>query len=201
MRSDPLVNGLQALLNSAYDHLHLGYFDSFSAGQLRDGYIVILRAPQNQIDRSKLSVVDDELHIATRDGSTQPFTEYDYMLLRTEVFDSRDDWEALNFFTDSWKAVQEAFSTQGPEWEKLATARYRVVLLHLNQADELTRADRIRIGRVLQDEFENLKQQFSVSAAVANDLPSFSELARRAVPPSAVAPEREPTIEEWLAQT
>jgi hypothetical protein len=123
------------------------------------------------------------------------------MLLRTEVFDSRDDWEALTFFIEPWKEVQEAFSTQGPDWEKLATARYRVVLLRLNQADELTRTDRIRIGRVLQDEFQSLKQQFSMNAAVAGELPSFSELARRAVPASAVAHLREPTIEELLAQT
>lgn len=198
--AEPLVNGIQVLLNSAYDHMHLGYFDSFSAGQLRDGYIAIIRSPQGELDRTKLVVVDDELHVTTGAGATRPFTECDYMLLRTEVFDSRDDWENLTFISEPWSEVLNAFSAQGPDWEKLAAARYRAVLLRLNQANELTRTDRIRIGRELQSQFEGLRQQFSVNAAVAGELPTFADLARRAVPPSAVAHEREPTIEELLAQ-
>lgn len=199
--ADPLVEGLQVLLNSAYDHLHLGYFNSFSAGQLRDGYIAVLRSPEAHTDKNRISVVDDELRIRTEGAESKPFTECDYMLLRTEVFDTRDDFESLTSISQPWQEVLEAFSSQGADSDKLAAARFRVVLLRLNQARELTRSDRVRIGKELLAQFQQLKEQFSVSGAVGDTLPNLAEVAKRASPPSLVANEREPSVEELLAGT
>jgi hypothetical protein len=178
----PLTNGLNVLLDTASDHLHLGYFNSFGAGQLQDGYIAILRTPQANINKGRLFVVQDVLceGDTLSAGDHQEFTGCDYMLLRIEIFEHRDDFESLTRISEIWKEVENTMGEQRPDWEIKAKEQMRSLLLSVIQADELTRGDRVRIGNEFRARFEDLKQQFSANGAVASGWPSLAEIDERA---------------------
>ena len=194
----PLADGLSVLLKTASDHLHLGYFNSFGEGQLADSYIVVLRAPSAGTDRSQFHVRDGELCIMAG-GQLVSFDACDYMLLRVEVFERRDDWEKLGFFAEAWQALEQVLADQGPDWESASTARLRTVLLRVSQAKELTKLDRLRINTELKARFVEMKQQYAASGLVGKPSLGFADIARDA--PGVPLDQPEPSIDEWMAGT
>lgn len=180
----PLMNGLGVLLDTDGNKLHLGYFNSFSAGQLSDGYIAVIRAPKEDLDQSKLFIVGDGLcqGTGTNEGEYKDFTQFDYMLLRTEVFDHRDDYDALTAISEQWKEIETTMATQNSDWEGVAKGQLRSVLLRVLQSNELTRVDRARIGNEFRARFTDLLAQFSQSGATGKPWPTLSEIELGSVP-------------------
>lgn len=198
--AQPLIKGMDVLLDVANDHIHLGYFNSYRAGELSDGHILVVRSPAADTDPDQFVVVQDTLHV--RDpgapGGTRAYVECDHMLLRVEVFEERDDWEMLTLISEPWAEVQQVMSEQAADWEKTAAMKFRLVLLRVAQAKELTKNDRIRIGNELTTQYKLMKQQDG--AYLVEDVPpTFRQLASRASSRSIAATAREPTIEEWFA--
>lgn len=194
----PLANGLAVLLKTANDHLHLGYFNTFAAGQLGDGYIVVLRAPAASTDQSRFRIRGDELCVETHEG-VQPYVDCDHMVLRVEVFEERDDWEQLGFFAEAWQALEQVVADQGADWESVASARLRTVMLRVSQARELTKSDRLRIGTELKARYVQMKQQYGVDGLVSAVSLDFADIARNA--PKVSIDRLEPSIDEWMADT
>ncbi len=60
---------------------------------LAPGHLVMIAAPDNQIDQSKLVVEDGEL--LTQQGDI--YTAHDYIVLAIEVSESRSDWQSLGY--------------------------------------------------------------------------------------------------------
>lgn len=74
--------------------LKLGLDKELKANEwLAPGYLVMIAAPDDTIDRNALVVEDGEL--LTKQGRI--YREHDYIVLAIEVTDSRSDWQSLGY--------------------------------------------------------------------------------------------------------
>ena len=84
--------------------LRLGLDKELEEGSwLAAGYLVMIAAPENQIDVSSLSVVNGEL---MRNGRI--YDEHDYIVLAVEVSESRTDWQSLGYGAQWQRLLQTA---------------------------------------------------------------------------------------------
>ncbi len=86
---------------------------------LAPGYLVMIAAPEQEIDQSKLSVVDGEL----LDEGSNIYTRHDYIVLAIEIGEERSDWQSLGYGelwqellqtaaeADDIKTVEQAYLT------------------------------------------------------------------------------------------
>lgn len=159
--AQPLALGIQQLLGPVGGRMHLGFRNSLTAGAVRDGYLVAIRADERKVP--PLYVVNDQLRTGDGlgEGWHKPLDGFDYMLFRLEVFDERDDWEQLNLIQEP---LQEAIrDLADPLTEERAVFNLRRAMLRARLADELTSADKRRVVEALRQKFEEAKAGFGKS--------------------------------------
>jgi len=196
--AQPLALGLQELFGAGKSHLHLGTYNSYAEKELKAGYIVVIRATETQVkDTSKLWVVADQLRMGNSLTQNAPFTGYDYMLFRVEVFDKRDDWEQL---TAIQKPFQDAVRALHNTSDNSQALHYlRTALLEASESPDLTKADRRRVVDSLKEQFEQAKKDLSVEAAFAGKPPTLKQAMKYAIPIKDALKKPEPTREEIFA--
>jgi hypothetical protein len=84
--------------------LHQAFVSGTGPNALRAGYIAVILATPQQLDRTRLGVRDNQL---TYNG--QPLTGFDYMLLRLERRDTRDDWR-FSYLDDLMDKIARAYA-------------------------------------------------------------------------------------------
>lgn len=120
-----VAGGIASLFDAADGKVHLclhdGYVSQGGGGgnDLRPGYIAVILATDQELDRSRLCVIGDRLMYQQDDGAPAPLTRYDHMLLRVEKRIERPDWrlpdiqelmdKAVNAFVEGKEAEGEAF--------------------------------------------------------------------------------------------
>jgi hypothetical protein len=100
--------------------LRLGLDSELRAGDwLQTGYLVMIAAPDEQLNPGALRITDGEL----RDADGNIYTAHDYLVLGIEVTSQRSDWQALGYGTlwqkllktaadaDDIQAVKESYTT------------------------------------------------------------------------------------------
>ncbi|MBK8986360.1 MAG: hypothetical protein IPM39_09805 [Chloroflexi bacterium] len=100
--------------------LRLGLDSELRAGDwLQTGYLVMIAAPDEQLNPGALRITDGEL----RDADGNIYTAHDYLVLAIEVTSQRSDWQALGYGTlwqkllktaadaDDIQAVKESYTT------------------------------------------------------------------------------------------
>jgi len=155
---DSAVDGIQSLLGASEKDVRLLYFQSFAGetaaggSELKSGYAAVIRAPANKLDRTQLFVRDSQLCYGRDLASAQPLTGYDYMLLRLEVAETRDDYLAFEEIGSLFhRAVAEAMTDRAKGDSLLLAAQVAAW-----NSPDLTLADRIRIRDVLRQEYEKI---------------------------------------------
>lgn len=190
----PLANGLQALFGAG--SLHLGLHNAF-APDSTGGYYAAVRATEQQIKKSELWVVDNQLRLGRGPGESdsEPFTGFDYMLFRVEVRDERDDYDMLATVQGPMRNAQDALVATGREAE--AAAFYRAAIVAAHQAPEFTRADRARVKLKLAEDFRQIKQELGFSGLTNGDgTYSLAQTLRGALSPKAALDRGDPSLEE-----
>ena len=177
--AEPLASGIQDLFGSTGQQLHLGLHQSFSAEDLVPGYFAVLRTAERAVDVSRLWVRDDQLRCGPSILDNAPFQDCDYMLLRLETFEDRDDWEHL---TDIYTPFQNARRALADFAEDKARFYVRMAILRALEAPELTTADRRRVAAALKDRYEFEKTTFGELGLVGDDLPDLGQIMQRAMP-------------------
>ena len=196
--AQPLALGLQELFGAGQNHLHLGMYNSYAEKELKAGYIVVIRATETQVkDTSKLWVVADQLRTGNSLKQNTPFTGYDYMLFRVEVFDKRDDWEQLTAIQNPFQAAIRALHNTSDTSQ--AIHYLRTALLEASQSPELTKADRRRVVDSLKEQFEQAKKDFSVDAAFTGKPPTLKQAMKYAIPIKEALKKPQPTPDEIFA--
>lgn len=135
-------------------------YESFSAGEIRNGYIAAIRATEKQVDPAGLRVVEKELREADGAGGTRPFTQFDYMLFRVEIFEERDDWEALSYIDEP---CQQAIDALQSDDDKKADLFIKTALRRAMSAPDLTEADRRRVVDKLKERYKAAREQLQTS--------------------------------------
>jgi len=109
-----------------------------------------------------LYVIKSELRQGTglASGQSEPYEGADFMLLRIEMRDARDDWNELTSIAVPRKAALAALNDND---QTKADAQQRLALLAAFQAPELTSTDRRRVVELLKAEFKEAKDAFGTS--------------------------------------
>jgi len=150
------VDGIQSLLGAGEKDAHLLYFQQFGGAAvdggspLVSGYQAIIRARAGQFDAGRLWVRDGRLLIGNSADGAKPLEGYDYMLLRVEAADRRDDFLGFPEFSHLLaKAIEKGISSEDEGRKVLETAQIAVWA-----SPDLTQADRARVAIALRDEFK-----------------------------------------------
>src|SRR6185295_16287013 len=171
--AEPLATGIQEFFAAANAGMHLGLHDSFSEGQLQDGYFAAIRYPSTTLNTNELFVVNDELHQGTSLQKTQPFQQADYMLFRVELLDKRDDWEGLKSIKEPFDDALNALGNKDQ-----ATQFMRTALLRATRSPDLTDVDKRRVVDRLIEKYEEAKKVSEFRGATQRESQSLDQIMR-----------------------
>jgi hypothetical protein len=170
-----LGSALQVLLGAASGRQHLGVHLSYAGAQvpkaLHAGYVAIVRQDATRLEARDLSVQHGRLHLR---GA--PVTGVDYMLLRVERVQERDDWRALTAIDAPFREAQAALAYGN---EAMAKASMSRALLEALQSKDLTEADRRRVASELKKAWEDARNQ---GLGLERTTPSLADAMALAVP-------------------
>jgi hypothetical protein len=149
------VDGIERLLGAGDRDVHLVYFQSFAGSTptggrtLMSGYRAIIRADEAKFDKTKLFVQDSRLYYGDSAATARPLQGYDYMLLRIESADKRDDFFSFEEFGKLLNtAIREGVKDRAKGDAVISTADVLVW-----DSTDLTKADRYRVAKALRDEY------------------------------------------------
>ncbi len=166
----PLAGGIARLLSEAGE-MQLGYHDTFvgtggtGGNELQEGWVALIHATEDEVDRDELYVVERELRTGTGlwPGEHEPFSAADFMLLHFELRTERDDWNQLTSIAGPFGAALDALADGDDD---VADRRRREALVAARQAPELTRADRRRVIDLLKADYAEAQGDFGLRGAV-----------------------------------
>jgi hypothetical protein len=191
----PLAFGIQELFTSGNGQIHIGLKQDFAGGELKQGYVAVIRATETQIDKARLFVVDKQLRTGDSLTKNDPFETFDHMVLRVEVFTDRDDYDKLSFIKDPFEEALNALPIDDdPASVKKADMFMQTALRRVLQSPDLTQADRRRVVDLLKAQYRIAKE--GLRGGVGRDV-SLPVLLRSMSVDQAAA-RGEPTVDDIL---
>jgi hypothetical protein len=137
--------------------------DADVSNTLKDSYVAALLATDRQVDPGSLRVVGSRLHQAGSDGSTSHLLGWDFLLLRVEVCDKRDDFWLPELQDQLNKAI-EALNDGAPDLaERYRTAAIATVW----KSPAFTWTDRDRIVGAVHARFDAVASSGRGAAGVS----------------------------------
>jgi hypothetical protein len=148
-----LKEGITTLVDET-DEVHLGAHQTLGgtggANPLRAGYLAVIRATDDEVDRQKLAVRNDKLC----DGTGRPLTGVDYMLLRIETAPNRDDLQHFSDIAQLRKDAIEAYLTgDAAKGDALVASAMARIVSH----PDLINADRRALAKLVRDDIAEFK--------------------------------------------
>jgi len=179
--------GIDDLIAVADGRVHLSLHQALISGSnrsnsLREGFLAVILATPEQLDRTKLSVRENRL---LYDGGL--LTGYDYMLLQIESRSERDDWE-LSYIDNLMDKIANAYAFGKTGEAKTFQEALKVAVFDSN---DFTFKDKVRVLRAIARRIEILRQPFFQSDENGNDSDRRADIPER---PSTLpgAPSAEP---------
>jgi len=162
----------KSLVEGTNGAVHIDVHQGWSSSQadnaaggnaLKDSYVAALLATDQQVDPGSLRVVDSRLHKARSDGSTSHLLGWDFLLLRVEVRDRRDDFWLPELQEQLNKAI-EALNDGTPDLAE----RYRTAAIAMVwKSPAFTWADRDRIVGAVHARFDAVASSGHGAAGVS----------------------------------
>jgi len=186
-------SGVEEVLGVGSQNLMLGlqrtYVGAGGAGpnDLRPGYIALLNRPDDPTFNSQLWVKDGRLFSGGDLNGAQELTGVDYMLLRIEAREHRDDWETLQplkeYYDQAKQALTQALGLVDEKRDaKIAEADFSMnrALGVIVSSPDLTDEDRFTVLKALKDHYTKVKEALSTRALRVPSLPALAEIAEGA---------------------
>ena len=153
--ADKVSDGLDAVLRSTGDQPVLGvHWTMVAPGggghSVQPGHLVIVNAPQGQL--GALSIHDGRLAVDTGNGP-ELLTGADYLVVRVECRQERDDWR----FPDLEALVRAAGAAAIEGHQATFKARRTEAIARAWNSTDLTPNDRKRVAKLLADEIDDAK--------------------------------------------
>ena len=154
--ADKVSDGLDAILNAANDQPVLAVHWTMvapggSGHEVQPGHLVIVDAPPQQFRR--LSIDNGQL-VADTGGGAAPLTGADYLVVRVECREERDDWR----FPDLEELIGQAGAAAIEGHEDTFRARRTEAIARAWASTDLTPNDRKRVAKLVADEIDDVKQ-------------------------------------------
>ncbi len=153
---DTAVVGFQNLLGAGDKDVHLLYYQGYGGDtpnggtSLRSGYVAIINTDEAAFDKNKLFVKRSRLCYGDAIASAKPLNGYDYMLLRIEATEGRDDFLTFDTFS---KLLNDAIR-EGNKDRATGDAIIDTAVVAAWSSPDLTVTDRYRIAKALRDMYE-----------------------------------------------
>jgi hypothetical protein len=166
--AEKVANGLDTMLGATKGSARLPYHDTFvgagmGANELKPGYLAVIRAEATQVAADRLSVQDGQLFYSKSSGAaSEPFREADYLLLRIDQTDTRDDYMKLSSIEQAYNDFLDAL--EKGDQEGVAAAE-RAAKAAIFRSADLARFDKGRVWDALKKELDEIKGQFGYRAA------------------------------------
>lgn len=117
---------------------------------LAPGYLVMIAAPEDELDRDELVVEEGEL--LTRQGRI--YREHDYIVLALEVSSNRSDWQALGYGRHWQSLLKTAANADDVERVKEAYLTFAGAIM---SSEDLSWADRSAIVTLAQKRVQQIR--------------------------------------------
>jgi hypothetical protein len=193
--ASPVATGIQSLFSAGDSSMHLGFKGQFAGGELKSGYLAVIRATEQDITAPKLWVVKDKLREGAAMKGSVPFERFDFMLLRFEVFADRDDWDRLTYIDEPYQQALDALQDGSDDAVKKADFFLQTVLRRVFKSQDLTQADRVRVVAALKDRYKEAKNLLGTHGLSAMDR-SLSATMKRAMKAEVAVKQREPVEDD-----
>ena len=151
--ADKIAVGARDFLDRAGGGVHLVLHQVLTsaggggANVMRSGYLVVVLARAGQVPAAELRVDGDQLY-----RGAAPFTSHDFILLRIEARDQRDNWYSPAVEEARGKAIDALLNG-----DKEAAQRYRgAALASVLRSHDFTEADKRRIAVAINREWDEL---------------------------------------------
>jgi hypothetical protein len=154
--AEKIAVGARDFLDRAGGGVHLVLHQALSsaggggANVMRTGYLAVVLAEADQVPARELRVEGDRLY-----RGTGAFTTHDFMLLRVEARDQRDNWRSPAVEEARGKAIDALLNG-----DREAANRYRgAALASVLSSFDFTEADKRRIVVAINREWDELASQ------------------------------------------
>ena len=141
--------GVQSLLGAGDAQTMLYVHQSFQADTLKSGYIFLSDKQQTDIDPSKIWITADGVRQGSQ-GALQPLDAQNYVVLRIEITQERDDWRSLPDIAGPLDAATEAKFSGDDAKAKLLLGQAKLATF---KSKDLTRLDVTRVIKGIDAEF------------------------------------------------
>ena len=160
----PVAEGIRNIVDADTGRIRLAVGETFTSSTLRDEYRILMGKNVDPQQLARFSVANGRLEV---DGQANRPTGLDYLLIKIDVVDKRDDWADLTSiatpFNDATRALAEGNTAQ-------ADAALRATILAILRSDELTEAHARIAVEGAKSKFKQLREQLSVSGLVAAEI-------------------------------
>jgi hypothetical protein len=197
LKSLDIINaGIGKLFDTDRDVLRVGHAESFTSDENRllPGYAAIINQPDDSVNPDHLWVMDDTLMVG-RYGleDATPFDAADYILLRIETAQERDDWRNLSRIKEPFdKALLEIGKVEPGDDSTIADGFIRTAILNAYTSPELSREQRPKVCKTIRDEYREAK-------GVLETPLETSESNARGLAGDRVASSRPPSLRQLLS--
>ncbi len=210
--AEPIAKGVEELLGVTNGDLHLGLHQAFVGGEgggantLKAGYIAAILAEENELDASKLWVVNDRLRYGTNANDSRLLEGRTYMLFRIENREQRDDMDRL---TNIRGPFDEAINALMSGEEERSKTLLNTSLAAALTSNDLTKADRRRVIQALRDEYKEVEDIWRQTRGELtrgdnreiDEVHDFNRAMQRAMPVEKAFALEEPTFEEVFGKS
>jgi hypothetical protein len=178
--AEKVSNGMQSLFGAGNGEITLGFHRQYMAAGgggggnvLRPGYTAVILADPNKLRVDGLSVKDSQLYYAEREGdSPKLFDLHDFMLLRIEARDERDNWRLTNIEEPLNQAIQATVEGNAQKAKEYKTAALLVVW----QSPDLAVQDRRRVADAIEAELAHIG---GARQLVGGKMPTLTDIMER----------------------
>lgn len=124
--ADLLADGMNLLIGSAEDSiLEVGV--SRTLAWLETGYSVIMRAPKQDVDLSRLRIDPNDFRLL--DESGQPISDYPYLILKVIASPQREAWFEIPEIATAYRVLNQDLRQNGGRKAQESLAYFRRVTL------------------------------------------------------------------------
>jgi hypothetical protein len=175
----PLAMGVSALVGVTDGEMMLGLDKTLSGINMAGGSFAIVFATEQEVPSANLSVLNQQLRF-----NGDAMTGRNYLLLRIERLDERDDFDSLSIISEPYQQAID-FLTEG-ELEAAKKSLKKAIGAALKSRD-LTESDRRRVIDKLKERYANAAQQIGSNAFAEPHNRTLSSLMADAISPEEAA--------------
>lgn len=172
----PVAEGVEKLVGAVDGELHLGLHQTFQSqggggNVLKPGYLAVIRAEENEVDKDKLWIVEDRIRYGDSLVNSQPFKKFTHIVFRIEKQTERDDWDALTNISEPRAEMVKALAKGDRESAKSYKVSAQTAAL---LSPDLTNDHKKMVINILQKEFDDFPS-FELFKSI--DLPQTPQLS------------------------